>query len=641
MHKTVARIGAGALCAGFILNAARLNRRLSGIRSLEPSTEPVQPHFRFILAEGIQLDDDTRRAASAFARRDGFQVLDLIPADLPAEQLLDLARRVNTPTFSTDRLAPGYTSGHAILAEAKVLARLGINLPVGDDLTGMRLADLALRLKKCAPATAGFAVAPTLRAAAQVPQARVEALRKGAPIPLPATLGAHLATGILTAISLATVPVWGSAALLAYLLQPRLVRAGHRFNPADRHRGNLPRPAAGPYLWLRTALAVYRLRSPADQHTDLRAEYEAEITQGVERFLEPRRDTCPWCGSADLKIRVVSADVFLWKPGRFTLEECRGCGHIFQNPRLTIAGLDFYYRDCYDGIGEAETERVFAMRVHPYVDRAEILRTHATPRNWLDVGTGHAHFCLVAKGLWPATVFDGLDMSNSVETAERHGWIEEAHRGIFTELTEKLEGSYDVVSMYHYLEHTLDPKAELDAAHTALAPGGHLIIEVPDPESRMGRLLGRRWFPWGQPQHLNLVSIGNLKEALAERDFTLVAEERVTHRPSWDFAAAVITTARSWTADPRKPWSGVQPSRGRSLIRAVAWIAAAPVAAGAGVLDLAVAPFLEQLRCGSAYRLLACKNGRTRGGPAARADPRTRDRSAAPQPSGDAGAGDG
>ncbi len=612
MHKTVARIGAGALCAGFALNAVRLSRRLSGVRPLEPSAEPVDPRFRFVLAEGVELGDDTRRAASAFARRGGLQVVDLVPADLPTEQLLDLARRVNTPTFSTDRLAPGYTTGHAILTEARVLARLGIDLPVGQDLTGVcpiDLADLALRLKKCAPATAGFAVAPTLCTATQDPHARVEALRKGALTPLPATLGARLAAGTLTAVCLATVPVWGSAALLAYWLQPSLVRAGRRFSPADRHRSSLLRPAVGPYRWLRTAQAGYRLRSTTEPHTDLRAEYEAEIAQGVERFLEPRRGTCPWCGSADLKIRVVSADVFLWKPGTFTLEECGGCGHVFQNPRLTTTGLDFYYRDCYDGIGETETERVFAMRVHPYADRAEILRTHATPRNWLDVGTGHAHFCLVAKGRWPATVFDGLDMSDSVETAERHGWVEQGHRGIFTELTEKLEGNYDVVSMYHYLEHTLDPKAELEAAHTALAPGGHLIIEVPDPESRMGRLLGRWWFPWGQPQHLNLVPIGNLKEALAKRGFIPVAEERVLLRPSWDFAAAVITMARSWTADPRKPWSGVQPSRGRTLMRAAAWTAAAPVAAGAAVLDLAVTPFLEQLRCGAAYRLLARKNG--------------------------------
>jgi len=35
--------------------------------------------------------------------------------------------------------------------------------------------------------------------------------------------------------------------------------------------------------------------------------------------------------------------------------------------------------------------------------------------------------------------------------------------------------------MYHYLEHTIEPKKELAAAATALPPGGHLAIELPDP----------------------------------------------------------------------------------------------------------------------------------------------------------------
>ena len=33
----------------------------------------------------------------------------------------------------------------------------------------------------------------------------------------------------------------------------------------------------------------------------------------------------------------------------FTLEQCGDCGHVFQNPRLTPEGLEFYYRDFYDG----------------------------------------------------------------------------------------------------------------------------------------------------------------------------------------------------------------------------------------------------------------------------------------------------
>ncbi len=57
--------------------------------------------------------------------------------------------------------------------------------------------------------------------------------------------------------------------------------------------------------------------------------------------------------------------------------------------------------------------------------------------------------------------------------------------------------------MSHYLEHTLDPRAELAAAHRALADGGCLLIEVSDPDYKLGRVLGKYWLPWFQPQHLH------------------------------------------------------------------------------------------------------------------------------------------
>ena len=59
-----------------------------------------------------------------------------------------------------------------------------------------------------------------------------------------------------------------------------------------------------------------------------------------------------------------------------------------------------------------------------------------------------------------------------------------------------MAGAYDVVSMHHYLEHTREPLDELDAAATALVPGGHLLIELPDPESRFPLVVGRWWIPW-------------------------------------------------------------------------------------------------------------------------------------------------
>ena len=175
--------------------------------------------------------------------------------------------------------------------------------------------------------------------------------------------------------------------------------------------------------------------------------------------------------------------------GPFTLERCRGCGHIFQNPRLSLDGLDFYYKDFYDGLGEAGMEFIFGFGASPYHDARDDGRARpATPTRWLDVGAGHGHFCCAARDELPDTA---LRRARS-QREHRRGRAPRLGRhraiaGCSPSSRRRSPASYDVVSMSHYLEHTLDPRAELDAAHTALAPGGRLLIEVPDPEFALGR----------------------------------------------------------------------------------------------------------------------------------------------------------
>lgn len=97
----------------------------------------------------------------------------------------------------------------------------------------------------------------------------------------------------------------------------------------------------------------------------LRADYQAELARGTERFLLPKRTTCPWCESGALTRRMRTRDWVQGKPGVFTLDRCRDCGHVFQNPRLNQEGLDFYYRDFYDGLGAETWEKMFAVAAAP------------------------------------------------------------------------------------------------------------------------------------------------------------------------------------------------------------------------------------------------------------------------------------
>ncbi|MGW2638322.1 class I SAM-dependent methyltransferase [Streptomyces sp. NPDC001348] len=340
---------------------------------------------------------------------------------------------------------------------------------------------------------------------------------------------------------------------------------------------------------------------------ELRPAYRADLASGVDRFFAPRRSTCPWCGSDRLTTRLRTTDLLQHKPGRFLLDRCEACGHTFQNPALNEEGLEFYYRDFYDGLGEQRMGGTFGGRTKMYRGRAESMLPHdPTPKNWLDVGTGHGHFCAAAREVLPGTSFDGLDFTDGVEIAAREGRVEHAHRGLFPDLAPDLAARYDVVSMFHYLEHSTDPDRELRAAHQAVRPGGHLLIEVPDPESRYARLLGRWWLPWLQPQHLHFVPVANLRRRLTELGFTVVAEQHAEPHDPVDLLAAVWLALDHTAPREDAPWLREPPGALSRSLRTATLLAGVPALVLATLVDrLGVRPLSHRLGLSNAYRLVA------------------------------------
>src|SRR5690606_25995883 len=191
--------------------------------------------------------------------------------------------------------------------------------------------------------------------------------------------------------------------------------------------------------------------------------------------------------------------------------------------------------------------------------------------------------------------------------AAQRGWIDRAYRGMFPDVAPELADQFDVVSMHHYLEHTREPAEELDAAVTALRPGGLLMIEVPDPESPTGRVLGRYWMPWLQPQHQQFISIGRLEEALTERGFTVLDRYRAKPMPAMDTVAAGWFAAGHLVPRPWMPWRR-RPTIADRAVRVATLAAAIPATTAAALAAQVRIPHDEDTP-GSAYRVLARLDG--------------------------------
>ena len=76
-------------------------------------------------------------------------------------------------------------------------------------------------------------------------------------------------------------------------------------------------------------------------------------------------------------------------------------------------------------------------------------------------------------------------------------------------------GSYDVVTIWHVLEHLDDPGAALERIHSWLRPRGGLLVGVPNLRSLQARLGGDRWYHLDVPRHRVHFTGGGLRALLS------------------------------------------------------------------------------------------------------------------------------
>ncbi|EFC79659.1 class I SAM-dependent methyltransferase [Frankia sp. EUN1f] len=618
--RTVLLLVPVLVCVGLVVNGIRLRGRLRRLDTAVASGRPVDPAHVFLVAEGVRLSEAACRAASNHARRERLLVLDLIPGDLTVERALDVARMVDTRTYRADRTAAGRGAFQAILVHRGLLDRIGIT--PREDFDPVELVDITAQLKRYAPDATDLVVVHGLQAARDDAAMRVR-VQQRAYACTPASLYMPFAPHIGTAVGSQVSQNLAYVAMLLFWFQPFFVCAGKvPLAPRDLIRSPIVR-ILGIVLFVvhsvragRRAAEAKAAGLPADPVKEDRRRHREETTawyvaraRRVGRLREATSTECPWCGSGHLTVRLRSVDLTMGKPGSFRLDTCRRCGHIFLNPALTPDGQDYYERDWRDGFAVEAAEHSRMREAPADRARAELLRPHVTPRAWLDVGAGFGHFCNVARRHWPMTTFGALDVTDAIDEACARGWVEAAYQGELVQVADSIAGRYDVISMFGYLERTRYPSEELDGAVKALPPGGHLMLELPNPSCPAARWLGRYWAGWDVPRRQHYIPVDNLLAALEDRGMRpIVVQFGPAQRPG-DLTRALRLLIANLAPKP-EPW--VHASRagiGRRVLRAVLLLAAVVPFGLAWGLDRLTRPALARGRRSNTYRVLARKEG--------------------------------
>ena len=78
---------------------------------------------------------------------------------------------------------------------------------------------------------------------------------------------------------------------------------------------------------------------------------------------------------------------------------------------------------------------------------------------------------------------------------------------------------FDCITLWHSLEHFLDPRQALLDLHPLLAPNGTLLIAVPNAYGSQARLFGTNWLALDVPRHLHHFSSQSLQLLLTQTGF--------------------------------------------------------------------------------------------------------------------------
>ncbi len=193
------------------------------------------------------------------------------------------------------------------------------------------------------------------------------------------------------------------------------------------------------------------------------------------------------------------------------------------DPRPRQDAIEFCYDDDYYGAGS----RKFVPALERVVDRFREGRARvaggllekmgrAGRGRVLDIGCGSGQF--LARLIRSGHECHGTELS--AETGRRAGQIPglTLHLGGL-ERDSFLPGSFDLISIWHVLEHLPEPDRILAFCHGWLSDGGVLMVAVPNIDSLQAKLFQGSSFHLDPPRHLHHFGRGSLERALATSGF--------------------------------------------------------------------------------------------------------------------------
>lgn len=190
-------------------------------------------------------------------------------------------------------------------------------------------------------------------------------------------------------------------------------------------------------------------------------------------------------------------------------------------PQPNLKDLGKYY-ESEDYISHTDNRRSLFEKAYHFIknialkNKLKLINSNQPHKGkLLDIGAGTGDFLFVAKKDGWQTV--------GVEPSEKAQFIAKGKGVSFVDTTNILENnSFDVITMWHVLEHIPDLEKQIIELKRLLKPSGTLIIAVPNFKSFDAKHYGKFWAAYDVPIHFWHFSKNAIKLLFADKQLKLV-----------------------------------------------------------------------------------------------------------------------
>jgi SAM-dependent methyltransferase len=262
---------------------------------------------------------------------------------------------------------------------------------------------------------------------------------------------------------------------------------------------------------------------------------------------------CPLCERENFSATAIGYSRAPWE-----LKECGGCGFVYLEnpPKYEALSQDFAWEQTYRSeMKRRAAEEPVLFKVSRTIGNLRrkkfkrnklrrLLVNECRSGNFLDVGCGSGS----AFHHWGGKfVPHGVEISQALakqsdEVARTLGGYV-VHANAIEGVGKFPHNYFPAVALHSFLEHEINPSGLLKALRPVLAPGGKIIIKVPNYGCVNRRVRAEKWCGFRFPDHVNYFTPGSLRRIVTESGFAIARFSWRDHFPLSDSMWMVVTKA--------------------------------------------------------------------------------------------------